>query len=54
MASVSVIILQNGKRTVYEVDEDVLQGLISNLEGGSSNTVYLNTQCVDGGDSDGS
>jgi hypothetical protein len=54
MANVSVILLKDGKRVTIQVDEDVLNGLIANLEGGASDTIYLSTQCIDGGGSSGS
>lgn len=53
MADVSLITLLNGKRQVVKVDEVVLNGFVSNIEGGEDDTVFLPTQFVDGGDANG-
>ena len=54
MAQVPLVTILNGKKQTLLVDEAVLQGLISNLEGGQDDTVYLTSQLVDGGDASGS
>jgi len=51
MAKVALMFLEDGKSKVILVDEEVLEGLIPNLEGGASDTIYLSTQCADGGSS---
>ena len=53
MAKVSLLTILDGKKTTLSIDEAVLNGFISNIEGGEDDTVYLPTQFVDGGDASG-